>query len=428
MFLALKLNNGVMSIAALVIILAVCAALGYIVLSHFIINTLSDDGVVVVRSTLANAAAYFPNSARIQARRAKVELAETMGDEAEMTQVEAAALSAVRLSPWRADNHLLLASVRNLQGDLDAMEASLRTALKLAPNSAQAHWQLANALVRQDKVEESLKEFQAAVALDSSARLLPGAIDVAWNISDGNVDQLVQVVGKEPRNRLVLAHYLLKRTRTTEAVELVKGIERQALLDLPAATEFIDALLAAGQTESARDLWGYLNAEDGATVLQNGGFEKDLVKGLMQFNWKLSKSDYATVAVDSAVAHSGTRSLRLRFAGRDTTVLDRELSQTVLVKPGVRYRLECFAKTEKFVTSEGLRVVVTDLTSPTPLAVSTPITAGSTNWQPHMLEFIAPAKSPAVLVSIKRTPKFSYDEPTTGTVWFDDFTLARAVK
>jgi len=29
----------------------------------------------------------------------------------------------------------------------------------------------------------------------------------------------------------------------------------------------------------------------------------------------------------------------------------------------------------------------------------------------------------AVLISIKRKPKFSYDEPTRGTVWFDDFSL-----
>jgi hypothetical protein len=434
MVLTLKLNNWMLRSALLALTLVACVSLGYLALSHFIINTLSDEGMFVSRLALVNAATYFPHSPRLQARLAQVELAETMGDEAEMKRAEAAALSAVQLSPWRADHHLLLASVRNLQGDLEAMEAPLRMALKMAPNHPQVHWQLANFLVRQDKVEEALKEFQATVALDPSAQLLPGAIDVVWNITEGNVDQLVQVVGKEPKNRLVLAQYLLKRTRTPEAVALVKGSERQALLALPAAREFLDALLAAGQTESARDLWGYLNAEDGAILLQNGSFEKDPVKGLTQFNWKLNKSDYATVSRDSAVAHSGTQSLRIRFAGRDTTVLDREIGQTVVVKPGVRYRLECFAKTEKLVTSEGLRVVVTDLTSPTPLAVTPPITAGTTDWQPYTLEFVAPAKSPtksnAVLVTIKRTPKFSYDDPTTGTVWFDDFTLseARSVK
>ena len=28
-----------------------------------------------------------------------------------------------------------------------------------------------------------------------------------------------------------------------------------------------------------------------------------------------------------------------------------------------------------------------------------------------------------MVISIKRKPRFSYDEPTRGTVWFDDFSM-----
>ena len=426
MILTLKLDNGTKRIAALVVLFVMCAALGLLTLSHFIINTLSDDGFVALRSTLVSAAAYFPHSSRLQARLAKVELAEAV-EETDLARAESAALSAVRHSPWNSNNQLLLASVRNLQDDVNATEAAMREAVKLAPHSAQAHWQLANFLARQDKLDDSLKEFQLAVATDSGSSLLPGAMDVVWNISEGNVDKLAQVVGNDPPKRLMLAQYLLKQARLTEAVAIYKSVERATLLDAPAATEFLNTLIASGQFELAKDLWEHLIAAEksvGGQVLYNGGFEKELVPALSQFDWKIAHSEYAILSLDSAVAHSGKRSLRINLIGRDTTVLGKELNQMVVVKPGTRYRLECYAKTDKLVTTEAIHVVVVD--GATPIATSNPITAGSSDWQPYTLDFVTSSKSKAILVTIKRTPRFSYDEPSKGSVWFDDFTLREA--
>jgi hypothetical protein len=31
-----------------------------------------------------------------------------------------------------------------------------------------------------------------------------------------------------------------------------------------------------------------------------------------------------------------------------------------------------------------------------------------------------------LLVTVRRLPKFSYDEPSRGTIWLDDFTLTEA--
>jgi tetratricopeptide (TPR) repeat protein len=426
MLLTLKLDNWTKKIAALAIFFVICVALGGITLSHFIINTLSDDGFVVLRSTLISAAAYFPHSPRLQARLAKVELAEA-ADDADLTQAESAALNAVRLSPWSSNNQLLLASVRNLQGDLNATETAMRTAVKLAPRSAQAHWQLANLLVRADKLDNALQEFQLAVASDSGSVFLPGTLDVVWNLSEGNSDKLAQVVGTDPPKRLMLAQYLLKQSRLSEAVAIYKSVERAALLDSPAATEFLNTLVASAQYELAKDLWEHLIAADKSTdgqVLYNGSFEKELVPTLSQFDWQVSHSEYAILNLDSAVAHSGKRSLRINLTGRDTTILGKELHQTVVVKPGTRYRLECYAKTDKLQTAEAIHIAVLD--SSTPIATSNPITAGSSDWQSHTLDFVTSTKSKAVLVTIKRTPRFSYDEPSKGTVWLDDFTLREA--
>ena len=423
MVLVLKLDNWTKRIVALAVLFGMCAGLGLLTISHFISNTLSDESIVVLRSTLVSAATYFPQSSRLQARLAKVELAE-VAEEADLARAESAALNAVRLSPWNSNNQLLLASVRNLQGDLNATETAVRAAVKLAPHSAQTHWQLANLLIRQDKLDDAIQEFRLAVASDSGSIFLPGTMDVIWNISEGNAEKLAQVVGNDPQKRLLLAQYLLKQSRLTEAVAIYKSIERATLLDSPAATGFLNSLIASGQIELAKDLWEHLIAAEksaGGQLLYNGGFEKELVPALSQFDWKIAHSEYAILSLDSALAHSGKRSLRINLTGRDTTVLGKELNQTVVVNSGTRYRLEYYARTDKLITTEAIHVVVVD--GATPLAISKPIAAGSSDWQPYTLEFATSTKVKAVLVTIKRTPRFSYDEPSKGSVWLDDFTL-----
>ena len=69
-------------------------------------------------------------------------------------------------------------------------------------------------------------------------------------------------------------------------------------------------------------------------------------------------------------------------------------------------------------------MVVTDRTSHNWIAASKPVAPGSSEWQQLTVDFVVPqTESPGILVSIKRKPKFSYDEPTRGTVWFDDFII-----
>ena len=67
-------------------------------------------------------------------------------------------------------------------------------------------------------------------------------------------------------------------------------------------------------------------------------------------------------------------------------------------------------------------------------ATSSPVAGDEQGWQRLTMEFVAPESADKaatggqiLTLTISRKPKFSYDEPTRGTVWFDDFTL-REVK
>ena len=102
----------------------------------------------------------------------------------------------------------------------------------------------------------------------------------------------------------------------------------------------------------------------------------------------------------------------------------------IVVSPGAHYRLECYAKAEGLVTAEGPRIVVTTRSSEW-LAMSEPVVTARSDWQHLVTEFTAPnsadGSAVGLYVSIKRKPKFSYDEPTRGRIYFDDFTLSEQV-
>jgi len=398
--------------------------LAILTVSNFIIGVLADPRANLSFDSISSAAACFPNSARAQARLAEAYLAEAIEDESIARQAESAASKAVDYSPWDYKLRLLLASTREVSGNLAAAEASLQTSLSLAPHNANAQWLLANLLVREGKLNQALDKFSAAITSDPSR--LPAALDLIWNISDGNLDALTAITGSEPTLKLGLADYFLKKSLVVEAARVFSEVNRQTRLAFPESAAFINTLIAGGHVELAHSLW--LDLVDGRSsadrpLLWNGSFEAQIQKKWSQFDWSLESSNYALIAVVNGTAHDGAQSLRIAFTGRDTTRLNSEIKQLILVRPGVRYRLECYAKTEDLVIPEGPSVVVTSKSSSTPIAASEPIATGSHGWQPLIIDFTSPIDSPALVISIKRTPRFSYDDPAQGMIWLDDFTL-----
>src|SRR5262249_43820615 len=121
--------------------------------------------------------------------------------------------------------------------------------------------------------------------------------------------------------------------------------------------------------------------------------------------------------------HSGSQSLRITFTGRDTTRIDGEIKQLIVTKPGQHYRVECYARSDGLITPGAPYLAVLDTRTLREIGASGPAPTGSSDWAPLVCEFIAPENSEAVLIEIRRLPKFSYDEPTQGTMWIDDFRL-----
>lgn len=401
---------------------AVCALLGALALQQAINGILIDERVAVPHEWLAAGLRYAPNSARLLARLAETELAE---DDVDLASCEARARRAANLSPWDYQHQLLLASVEEAKGDRAAAEQYLRAARELAPNYTEVHWRLANLLVRQGRVAPALVEFRKVTAADRS--LLPATFDLIWYASGRKAEALAAVTANDAPAQIILAQFLFKQAAIADAVKVFRAMDSQARRSLPESAALIDGLIARGNVDLARDLWLELvdqNQPSTAPLVWNGDFETDTANGLAQFDWAINPSDYLRAIIDRATSHGGSRSLRLEFTGRDTLRLNGEIKQLVVVRPQSRYRLEVYVKARDFVSPEGPRLVVAHSRTNTEIARSAPLAEGSYDWQRVTLEFVAPADWNALLLTIKRIPKFSYDEPTRGALWLDDFTLS----
>jgi len=424
MTLDVKLTNLSARFALAVIALAVCSFLAIVIVSRFVVGTLADERLLVTRDMLRVPVEYFPGSARLNARLAAAELAE--GD-SDLARTQSYAARAVSLSPNDYRFRLTLASAQEANGDRAAAEESLLAARALARNYWDVNYRLGNLLVREGKLDESLEELRIAVAANNE--LLPGTLDLLWRVSNGDAGPVRAVSGSASSTRLTLAQFLLKESRPTEAAEVFGSIDRDdRLASAKESAAFLNSLIGAGKFESARRLWSELAGRgDQPANISNGSFESDILRDFSQFDWNFGHTEYARLAIDAVTARTGSRSLRIEFMGRDTTRLDEEIKQLVPVRPGARYTLECFVKTDGLEGPEGPKVVVTDRASSNWIAASEPAAQGSHDWQRLTFEFVAPQGSPgemsAVVVSIKRKPRFSYDEPTRGTVWFDDFSI-----
>lgn len=394
----------------------------------FVTSVVANPKMQVHLSTIESAASYFPNSAKLQARLA-AKLVERGAETVESHESLAErafrhSLRAVQLSPKNHEYRLLLAAAAELRGEMAIAEDSLREAVKLAPSDVHARWQMANLLLREGKIEESLVEFRVVAASDQLR--LPIVMSLIWQATKGNFEMLDRTISQEPQARLALARFLAEQAQFDASARVFDQIDRESRFQLDGLGHFFDLMLSAGQWQWTGKLWRETVAGEkygDKELFWNGSFDQPVTKSLAQFDWQLNHSNFARLEVAAGKARTGQNALTIAYQGRDTTRLDGEAQHPVTVQPGGKYRLEFFAKSEELVTPDGPRVEILRVDNRAVIASSAPAPAGSSDWERMVVEFTAPANAYAVTVAVRQTPQFSYAEPTFGLVRFDDFSL-----
>ncbi|MEK7834273.1 MAG: hypothetical protein AAB401_24510 [Acidobacteriota bacterium] len=370
---------------------------------------------------LNTAARRLPGSTRVQFRLAETEIEAAANDSGKLASAQQRALHTVNLSPWDYKNWRLLALAKEADGNIEEAEAAIQVARTLAPNHSEVNWMLANLLLRQNRQSEALNVFQ--VATMNRSDLLPVALDLIWQASGNDLAALNKLVNGNANAKLAEAQFLGEQSQPDSAISVFRSVDTLTKLTSPNAPAFITWLIQSNRGLEARQLWLDVAGEKGneGNGVWNGSFEQNAPKDFGHFDWAIKASNYARIGFDRSVAHSGLKSLKLLFVGRDTTRLENEIQQLVVLKANVRYRLECFAKTGNLVTPEGPRIALVGQKGI--LAVSQTVVTDSLSWQHLVADFTAPPENTMAHISVVRIPKSDYDEPTKGAVWFDDFKL-----
>jgi tetratricopeptide (TPR) repeat protein len=407
-------------LALLVPLLLAIGLLLYVVRQHFIIRAFSDIRYTVVPAALVAAVELLPDSPRLNWRMAE----SLINEQSDFARALKYAEHAVALSPQNELYWYVLAQAQEGIGQLAEAETSMRRATAWAPNNSEINWALANLLVRAGKSEEATEAFRSAGRLTPS--LYPLAFELLWEVNGQRLEQLRAVAGQGEAGQLALVQFCAEQGLFEEAAQVFKRIDRQKALASPASESFISTLIQQRQFELARKVWLSLVVNNDAegtegTVIWNGNFERDLLRLPRHFDWVLGENKYVRSGIENGRGRNGSRALKLVFTGNDTTTLNGEIAQRVVLKPGGAYRIECYAKPNRLQTPEGPRLAI--LQHVKVLASSQPVDATNSDWQRLVVEFVAPNDSGDLSVAIIRIPKYVYDEPTSGVVWFDDFSL-----
>lgn len=338
--------------------------------------------------------------------------------DAELPAAAAEYTQAVMLRPGDYVLWLSLAHVRELNGDLNGAIGAARVAVQLAPYYAQPHWQLGNLLVRAGRADGGFSELRLAGA--SNPTLLPAIIDLAWQLSRGEVGFVRQAIQPTtPDADLALAEYLKKRGQVSEVIPLLRDAG-------PAAEEFrrryAGELIAAKRFADAYSLWSMAHPTD--PHLPNPafarGFEVESDLDEPGFGWRANKAAGVVLSLDDENPAAGKSSLKIEFKGEsgpDVAII----SQLVMVESPALYRLQFAARTEEIVSGGLPGVTVIDASTGRPLGQSGVFPLTSNGWRNYTVDFTVSETTSAIQIVLQRERCSRTPCPIFGRLWLDNF-------
>jgi tetratricopeptide (TPR) repeat protein len=389
---------------------------------------------------------------------ARIGIARTAADSAQVKMQTSAADLAVRLSPADAETHyargdvfersqdyshakaefeqaatlrprdyylwLVLGVTRDADQDQEGALRALRQSALLAPSYAKPRWQLGNLLLRMGDLDQAFVELRKAARVDPST--LPVTIDLAWGLSQHDPQKTAALVSPETDSiRLELALFFAKHNEGAAAARQFLSTKE---ISEAKSEALLDELLRAKLFKDAYQVWARMRdvpATNSGETFFDGGFEGWLAAGQAGFGWQITPSvANVEMSVDTSEHQSGGRSLRLEFRGNSNPGSPL-LTQLVLVKPQSHYAINFAALSKDFISAAAPIVTVSDASDPkaAPLAQSPPLMADKSGWRQFTLDLTTGASTHAIVVSVARQTCANDPCPAFGFVWLDSFSI-----
>ncbi|WP_180538047.1 O-antigen ligase family protein [Nevskia soli] len=221
--------------------------------------------------------------------------------------------------------------------------------------------------------------------------------------------------------------YLLGAGEFDEALTLWKWMIGRSYADNRLARDYTAVLWNNADYAKAAHAWkSYLGPNsDGYLAtnwIYNGGFETEPAGPIL--DWEIQPRDDVEVTEDATVAHTGNRSLRLRFDGKKN-VDYQQVRQEAFVPPGT-YRFEAYVRAAKLTTDEGIRFRIFDPEGPHRLDLLTDGVTGTQPWTKITREIVVPGETRVLEIRVVRKPSLRFDSNLAGTAWIDSLALSKA--
>jgi tetratricopeptide (TPR) repeat protein len=357
----------------------------------------------------------------------RVNRAFLLSQRGEYSEAAAELERATQLRPRDYYLWLELGMTRDQIGDAAGAERAFRESARLAPHYAQPAWQFGNLLFRLGRQDEAFPELLRAVRSDST--FLPGVINLAWAARPDPAAVRETLQPQTSFEHITLAHFFAKHG---EGASAVAEFRSAGVSDREDIRSLIKELIAQRSFRDAHEVWaheylpGNSHAENDASGMYDGGFEKPLELNEPGFGWQVSQNiPTINLSLDPNNANEGAKSLRIDFRGISNPAVT-VASQIILVDPKTHYRLEFAGRVQELVSGGLPVVVVTDAGLPnSTLIESQPMASGTDQWRESVLDFTTGPQTQAVQLQLRR--KFCASEPCPifGSLWLDAFSLRK---
>jgi tetratricopeptide (TPR) repeat protein len=332
---------------------------------------------------------------------------------------------AVSIAPNDFRLWLALGKARERSGDVAGAEKALQKAVEFAPNYAEVRWTWGNFLLRQGKENEAFSEISKAVVADE--KYANPAVNLAWQIYDGDLNQISQKVGDSTAIKAQLSPFLVKQKRFDEAFNFWNSIpdEEKKTTYRKNGEEFFTQLVEAKSFRNALTVQSQIAKPDeekfSVGVIFNPDFEQNVKPANASvFDWKLGEAIQPQISLDASQKQSGGRSLIMLFNSADGKQM-RTVDQIVAVESGKNYKVEGFYRSDL----KGLGVVKLEILDATDNKVlaSADAQAVMKDWSSLAAEFSVPATSQGIIIRLGSVACKSALCPVSGKIWFDNFSL-----
>lgn len=305
-------------------------------------------------------------------------------------------------------------------------DTAFQKAIELAPEYAFPRWQFGNFLIRQDRVDEAFAQLKRSAEKNSVYR--EQVFSLAWDYFDKDPRRVEEFASDSPDVRANLALFYAVRSASEDSLRMWnllpddKKAEHQMTAKIIAQGLYHKGLYRQS-LEFARQTG--IDPEAAFEAITNGGFEGPLGNpDDTLFGWKVVRTEgRVDVQSDTSIIKEGKRSLRINFRSYDKPEY-YNLTQTIAIEPGARYRLTFHVRTENLASAGPPLVQVWNIAANALIAQSDPFTGGTSDWRLVTIDFTAPNDVQGIAL---RTARAYCGEgcPLIGIIWYDDFRLER---